>query len=536
MEGDTTLNKFYMAFSDLQSPKNTPRILFKALDNNYYFDALGIAPNATPPAGAASTTILGDIEPGTRYVVVLFQTRSGNIGGMTDAAPLQFTITANAKTLRISGIPLGPPNCLKRVVAFTEAGASSAGPYFYIENPDVLQELNAPIPSTVLPDNISTVLDVNFTDNYLVGSTDVTTFFNKIQLPSQTTVYFSPTLRRLIWAGENPNIYRVSLPDDPESYLGTTGFVQPGNGDGQSCITAREFRGELYLLKSGSGYSVAESSTEPSTWKTVARWDKVGPAGPRAVDTSESFMAIAALHGLYLWDGATMSWASYEVSGEPKNGVLSWDRINKDYGHLMYVFVDEFAKEIRVGVPLDQSTTISHEFVLNYANGVGAKGRRWSYNALQFTQVLRMYRNVTGDGVDNRIKASQLVGASANPTGEVLMIDPSNPTDAGAQIASDFQTLYQPPPSYGTIYQFGGADLSVKGQGQLTVSRSANPTQFTPMRSLPLDGEKFVEHSIRGTGQSERFSIRVQMKDLGGWFVLQRVTVYLSAIWQRRTF
>lgn len=540
MEADTTLNELFLAFSDLKTGTNAPKIYYKPLsDINFHFDQVGLPPQSTPPGGSASSGTLGDIATGVRYCVVLFQTLSGYISGMTNGAVFKVNVVASNEELIITGIPTGPANVTARIVAFTEAGASSAGPFFWINAGTTLQELNNPITATFIPDNVTTSIQVNFSDSFLVAANDVTDFFNKIQLPFQASVYFSPTLRRLIWAGEpnNPNIFRVSLPDDPESYLGTTGFVEPGNGDKQACITAREFRGEVYLLKTESGYSVADSSTEPSTWRTTKRWDKIGPTGPRAVDVSATFMAIAAHNGLYLWDGANMTWASYEVQGgEAGNGMLNWDRINKDYAHLIYVFVDEYNKEIRIGVPLDQATSISHEFVMNYANGIGAKGRRWSYNVLQFTSMFRMFRPVTGDGVDNRIKVSQLCGASANPTGQVVQIDPSSTTDCGQPIFPEFETAFFPPPTYGTIHQWGGADVSVKGVGQLLLDRASKRATYTPLRTIPLDGEKFVDHAIRGTGQSERFTVRARLSDAGGSFLLQRITAYLNPIWQRRTF
>lgn len=536
MEGDNTLYHQFMAFSDLKVASSTveasPKIYYKADDGNFYINLIGLVPNAVPVAAGNSTGV-GDVNSGVRYVVTLFKTLSGYIGGMTDAAPLAVTITDDNRKVTISGIPLGPGNTVARILAFTEAGASSAGPYYYIPLDDVLQELNADITKTIVEDNTTTTAEFNFTDDYLVGTSDVTQFFDKIQIPHQVSCFFSKTLRRMIWAGEDRNIFRVSAPDDPETYFGTTGYVYAGQGDGQRAICAREFRSEVYLLKEASGYSVAESSSEPSTWKVPQRWEKKGVWGPRAVDVCGSFMAMADDTGLHIWDGASMTWLSMEISGDKDNGELSWDRINKDYGHLVWVCIDDVNKDIHVGVPLDVATTISHEFVLDYSGGLARYARKWSYNTTHFTLLRKMYRPITGD-VDNRLKASQLCGGSADPDGQVVMIDPSAHGDCGNAIDSQFVTRFEPSARMGTVYQLGALDVSVMGIGQLQLARLTLRDQLVALRDLSLDGEKFIDHTLKPTGQHERFAFKLSMNTAGSWFAAQRVTAYVNPLWQQR--
>lgn len=534
MDGVAAQNRFYMAFSDLQDDPNTPKVYFKyAANNTFYLDSIGLAPNSTPVTGAASTATSGDIPTGDRYVVVLFKTRSGYIGGMTDDSVFKVTVSTEGKTLLVTGIPVGPSNCIARVLAFTEAGASSAGPYFYIALDDTLEELNNPsVTKTIIEDNITTALEVNFTDDYIVGTEDVTNFFNKIALPDQSSVYFSKTLRRLIWAGEDQSIFRVSEPEDFETYLSTTGFIYPAQGEGQKAITSREFKGELYLIKAGSGHLVADTSTDPSSWKTYQKWE-IGCFGSRAVDTSDDFMVIAGDDGLYTWDGVNMTWRSYEVSGSKVNGELSWDRINRSYGHLVWVTIDPTAKEIHIGVPLDTSTTISHEFICNYSDGWSR--RKWSYTDLAFTTLVKLNRTLVGNDVPNEARKSQLCGASSGPTGRIMMIYPGSLSDDGKGFLGEYVTRFEPPPSYGGIFQVTSVDVMVQGAGQLTIE-SQTLSKTRQLRMLDLVPDKFITHNIKTSGQSEQWSFRFTNNgDAGNWFSIQRITGYFNEIWQRRT-
>lgn len=520
MEADTAQNKVFMAFSDLIDVKAEPRMYYRHADGVYEFTTVG-APSQNASMSSGLQTGVGDMVPGIRYAVTLFVTRSGYITGMLDSAVTFVNVVDPNRKVRMSGIPVGPTGTVARIIAFTESGASSAGPYFWITQDDVLEELNATITKTIIEDNTTTIADFNFTDDYLVGTEDVTNFFNKMELPDQISVYFSKALRRLVWAGEDQSTFRVSEPDDLETYFSTTGYVQPGDGDGQKAICAREFKGELYLLKDASGHLVVDSTNTPNTWKTLEKWTKMGPVGPRAVDVCDEFMAIASPQGLYTWDGAVEAWRSYEISGAKDNDQLSWDRINPDYAHLIWVTIDTVNKEIHVGVPLDQAVNISHEFVVNYAEGW--KNRKWSLNDRQWTS-LRYIKRQFG----------QMVGASAQPDGQLTYIDETTHDDPGGGFVSEFQTSFEPSINPGRIYQLGYVNLTAMGQGQLNVQVFPVRGQPRNLRQLTLNPSIFVDHTLKPSGQSERWAFRFfNNNDSQSWFSIQDITAFMNLLWQR---
>lgn len=122
-------------------------------------------PNATA-AIAGTVTPLAQIAPGLRQCVVMFQTRSGFI--TKPSAPFQF-ISNGGQYLTINNIPLGPPEVVKRIIAFTGADGSN---FFYISQSAFINGITVST-STTINDNTTTSILVDFSDNTLFASTAI---------------------------------------------------------------------------------------------------------------------------------------------------------------------------------------------------------------------------------------------------------------------------------------------------------------------------------------------------------------------------
>jgi hypothetical protein len=73
--------------------------------------------------GAGGTVSIGGLSAaGTHQMVVVFETRQGF--QTVPSPPLKFT-TAGQKKIQISNVPIGPPNVIKRILAFTGAGGTT---------------------------------------------------------------------------------------------------------------------------------------------------------------------------------------------------------------------------------------------------------------------------------------------------------------------------------------------------------------------------------------------------------------------------
>jgi hypothetical protein len=539
MHTATAQHRAYFAFSDLKTGQAAPKVYYQ-YSNVFYVDNLAVAPNTAPPTNGASDVVAGDVDTGTRYCVVLFKTRTGYVSGCTDAAVFPITITSSNQSLLISGVPLGPANCIARELAFTQANVNSAGPYFRILTDDIIDGLNRPvvngvnIPATIINDNFTTTISVNFTDDYLVGADDVTSFFDKIVPANQKHVFYSETLDRMFLCGEDADTWRVSEPSDFETFFGTTGLIQPAFGNGGISQGTIEYKNEVYLLKDNGGHVVTPIGDTPSQWGTYPRWKKIGPCGPRAFDAGNEFLIFVHKSGLYVYQGVNPTWVTYWMTGRKTD--VCWDNINWNYQHLIYAFIDEDSKTVRIGVPMDGSTSINVEFVVDYSRGW--QQTRWSYDDKANSMILRADRTITSPNVntptDNRIATAQILAASSS--GRVMYEDPTSTTDDGWPILENVRLAYTPYQKDPGIYQIGAVDVTAGGVGSLEVIVHPRQEAATTLPPLELTGPDAVDHDTKIAGQNERWSIEVTNGNvLGDWFTLQRVIVWVQMVWKTRT-
>jgi hypothetical protein len=470
--------------------------------------------------------------------VVLFKNRHGYISGVTSAAVSSYTGADGVHKVHVSSIPVSAePSVTSRIVCFTVAGADQSGPYFYIPEDDVVDTIT--ITKTIIEDNTTTAIDFNFTDVYLQGSEDITSpqdFFDKIKLPKQANVYYSPSTRRLIWTGgeDDATIFRVSEADDPETYLGSTGFIKPSQNDGERAICAREFRSQLYLFKETAGFLTYNDAANPSDWTVEKRWDRVGPVGPWAVDTSESFMIFLDQSGVYKMDGSIPVCISDEVSSIDSR---IWSRINFQVQRKFWVFIDTDLDEIHVGVALDGSTEVNRILKCNYLLGFTPNSRKWSMDTIPSTRMLKIQRNLPAcpnpnQAIDPRIAVSQIIHLSANNDGSINLVDPASFVDNGLAIDSKYQTGYHEGEG---VLQIGGIGLNARGNGNLQISVLKDQShRKTITRQLPQDGVLMGE-VIKTNGQSPWWALEFANNNVAGaWFEVTRCDLYVRTIYKTR--
>jgi hypothetical protein len=249
----------------------------------------GIAP---PVADLSFIVSAGNICAGQRYAVTLFVNRNGYITGMTQASVVGLNVPASGSQMFMANIAKGPANTAQRIVAFGIAGGTSVGPFAYIPTTDSVNGIQ--MTSTVINDNTTTTATFNFTDIYLTlqmaTTTNVTGFFDKIQIPNCSGCYFSPTLNRMIWFPDAlPSGFYISPVRDPETIFGSTGVLQVSENDREKRMGWVDFKAVQYVLKEKSGHEVTVSSVNPSQWTARRRWTGMGPCGMRAFDVGPGF-------------------------------------------------------------------------------------------------------------------------------------------------------------------------------------------------------------------------------------------------------
>lgn len=444
---------------------------------------------APPAANSASIVPVGNICSGQRYAVILYVNRNGYISGMSQPIAFGLNVAANGGQVFVGNIWAGPANTAARIVAFTPAGGISdvqgggittAGPYFWISPafPNGIFNLSAVAAgitvaaivngvtelATLVNDNVTTSGYFNFDDNYLkLTLQDVSANFRLIQVPNCSDIYYSPTLRRLFYSVDTlPSGWYVSNQDSPESVYGDTGIVQCAENDGELRVAVREYGQVVYLLKQRSGHVLAPSPTDPSQWDVKRLWKGSGPCGPRAVDVCTTFLCYVHRSGVYVFMSGTPLCISEELNGlgAPSTALAStWKRINWSAAQTIWVQVDDESRELRVGVPLDGSTSPSHVLTCNYEESptfskpihfsmfagkeiATGDARRWSVDDIPANLCIRAERALQGPPpwMDQATAQSQLLFASPNPDGAVSALIPRVFNDNAAGIDWVYET------------------------------------------------------------------------------------------------
>jgi hypothetical protein len=145
--------------------------------------------------GAAGTVSPGgSISAGVHGLAVAFQTRQGGIF----ICPVTANWTAaGGRRAVVSGIPVGPSNVTARILLFTSSGGAT-----YLWIPQGSSTLFSGV--TVIADNVTTTVTVDFTDAILLAATNGQFLFSQIVLPEVAGAIDYGD--RVIWWGERNTI------------------------------------------------------------------------------------------------------------------------------------------------------------------------------------------------------------------------------------------------------------------------------------------------------------------------------------------
>lgn len=413
--GATGINLY--AFIDTDSSATASQIVdptYYALVNPAPLGSGALAMISAFPGGqqlpqtstAATTDTVGNVDTGLRYLAVFFQTATVYQTGFTNSAPQAVNVTQSGWPIQFLRLPVGPYNVQARIVGSTVAGASAAGPFTYISQADVespgFNQSNVNITSTIISDNVTTTALLNFTDTYLPGASDVTNYFDIIQIPPCVDVYFAKTLQRAVYTGAvgYQSGHLFSDIQNPEMVRIPGGNLQVSENDGDRCVCYREIRGIGYSFKENSGYGIEDNGGDPSTWGARQIWAGNGPVGASAIDIAgqddSEFAIWAHRSGLYMFTGQAPMLISRER-------LADWETINWDYGHLVKVRIDQKRRLVHVLAPINGSTVVNTRFTMDYYFGTAdpvifsrmqgrlvpnPQGRKWSQDDVLFNDAL----------------------------------------------------------------------------------------------------------------------------------------------------
>ncbi|HZT73631.1 MAG TPA: hypothetical protein VE996_08290 [Terriglobales bacterium] len=543
MRAAAAYGRLYAAFGDGRQGVGAP-----AAFDGTNLDPVTTAAPATPPQPQDSINA-GNVAAGQRYVVVLFKTRAGSL---TAPSPPSSWTAAGGKQALIGNLPIGPSNVVARIVAFTVAGGSSDGPYFYIGESQSVNGVSET--ATVIDDNSTTSATFNFDDAFLSSSIDVTDQFRAIPLPEESGVFYSALTQRMVWWGEpgQPSLVRFSQPQDAGTYYGDTGFLLVSDGDGQAVTAVFELRDQLFVAKQDSLYVVTPNDGDPAAWDVLPVTNKIGIAGADALDLGNGFAVFAHPSGAYYFDGSQPQWISDELAGASADHPGFWQRINWAAAG-PWVAIDVNAKEARFGVALDQAGAPSHILKLNYMDGWDRSfrfsaftgryhyfpGRRWSLDTIA-AQVARLLDRPGASlplTADRTLAARQLVLGSGAAEGDLVFVDPNATSDMAAPIASVLElgavsSAEQTRMQRQGVELLGLIQIRARGAGSLQVEAGAGGAGWRPLAAVPLQDEASRDAQAFGGVAGE--AVRLRLRSAGGAWRLLAAYAFMRPLWPLR--
>jgi hypothetical protein len=485
---------------------------------------------AIPTINGANVADAGNVDTGIRWMVVMFETRTDYITGFGATSPIRVNVSQANLMVRVQ-IPLGPYNTIARICAFTVAGASSAGPYTYVDRDDVespgFNEADIPITSTRINDNTTTTAQFNFTDTYLPGASDVTNYFDRIEVPPASAIGFSQTLSMNIYTGCTgfPSGFLVSDLEDGEAVRNPGSNLACAESDGDRTVGWGEIRENQIALKENSGHAVIPNDGDPKTWAVHRLWGGSGPVGAKAWDIatedSSDFLIYAHETGPYRCVSNTPQMIGKDVGAIVNTDQTGyWKRINWTYGYKIVCKVDVSRREVRFAVPLDSATENDTVITLCYALGwddpiifivrtgrevPDISGRRWSIDdlsAMDFVYIpQRQQVTVSQTGVD--------LGANfimCSPDGALYTLTEGQYYDEdwnGEQVGYMSEWLSVPGPNpTKKIVSLQGATLEGSGNGPLNVYAQDEKGRVV---ALSTDARQMI---LTGTQQQKDFGLR----------------------------
>lgn len=203
-----------------------------------------IGPDGTPSSlSSASINGVGQVSPGQRQLMVLFETDQGAI--TVGCPPITFT-TPGGQYLQINNLPIGPSYVQSRIIAFTGAGGSL---FYYLPQK---ASINGQIvsTSTVVPNNTDTAVVIDFSDNTLYTALGINIPGNNIptQLRLPDAIAFANFNERLIAIGMRnvvQNLLNMSF---------DAGYSTANIPDGWT-VSSNSSTGTLTLIPGRSGFA-----------------------------------------------------------------------------------------------------------------------------------------------------------------------------------------------------------------------------------------------------------------------------------------
>jgi len=343
----------------------------------------------------------------------------------------------------------------------------------------------------------------------------------------------------------NASLVRASRVEDPESYDGIDGLLSVAENNGQAIRAAFKLRERLYFVKEHSLHVTQDDGTnEPSLWAVAEVSRKVGTPSVRGVGIGEDWVVIAHRTGLYIFSGGEPIKISQEI--QP-----TWNQINWQYGHTLWVTVDTKERRIFIGVPLGSATSPNKILMLDYRDLDDAeeiagrppinitytgrktatdKTRKWSPWSIAANSCALIER-VDGTAIVAIGGGTPGIGAGG-ATGKAYQLKDTQLSDDGTAIPSYYTTHYFPERAVEQALSLGAhrklfsyLTMFVEGAGNLSLTSFTDSASVPQTQQpLPLSSPSIKDLELPINVLGERVAFQVSTNQPGAWFRLQKFT------------
>jgi hypothetical protein len=343
----------------------------------------------------------------------------------------------------------------------------------------------------------------------------------------------------------NSSIVRGSRVEDPESYDGIDGLLSVSENDGQAIRAAFKLRERLYFVKEHSLHATQDDGVnEPALWSIAEISRKLGTPSVRGVGVGEDWVVIAHRTGLYIFNGGKPIKISQEI--QP-----TWNQINWQYAHTLWVTVDTKERRIYIGAPFGSATSPSKILMLDYRDlddfediagrppinitytgrkTATDKTRKWSPWTIAANSCALLERS-DGNALVALGGGTPGVGGGG-ATGKIYQLNDTQLSDDGSSIPSYYTTHYFPERAVEQSLNLGAhrklfsyLTMYVEGAGNLGLTAYLDSTSVPQaQQSLPLSSPSVKDLELPINVLAERVAFQVATNQPGAWFRLQKFT------------
>jgi len=355
--------------------------------------------------------------------------------------------------------------------------------------------------------------------------------------PTQNGIFYIDSIEIFSTAQPlNSSLVRASRVEDPESYDGINGLLSVSENDGQAIRAAFKLRERLYFVKEHSIHVTQDDGTnEPALWSIAEVTRRVGTPSVRGVGIGEDWVVIAHRTGLYIFSGGEPVKISQEI--QP-----TWNKINWQYGHTLWVTVDTKERRILIGAPMGTATSPNQILMLDYRDLDSAadiagrppvtitstgrktatdKTRKWSPWTIAANSAALLERT---DGT------AQVAVGNGGATGKIYQLSDTQFSDDGAAIPSYYTTHYFPERAVEQALALGAhrklfsyLTLYVEGAGNLGLTSFVDtPSAPQAQQPLPMSSPATKDLELPINILGERVAFQVSTNQAGAWFRLQK--------------